>query len=105
MVLVNTITANQTKRMLDSNRFNLIIDLRDYYEYSQGHIPNAINIPTNQIVDRMNQIQSYKNGYVLLYCQHGIQSVSVGKVLILNGFRKVYSLDRGLDCYNYPLYY
>ncbi|MBU5335816.1 rhodanese-like domain-containing protein [Intestinibacter bartlettii] len=105
MAAVNSITANQTKRMLDSNRFSLIIDLRDYYEYSQGHLPNAINIPTNQIVDRINQIQGYTNGNVLLYCQHGIQSISVGKVLIVNGFRRVYSLDGGLDYYNYPLYY
>ena len=101
---VNTITANQAQRMLDGNQFSLIIDLRDYYDYARGHLPTAINIPTNQVVDRINQIQQYRNRNVLLYCQYGVQSVSVGKVLILNGFRRVYSLDGGLDHYNYPLY-
>ena len=101
---VNTITANQAQRMLNGNQFSLVIDLRDYYDYARGHLPNAINIPTNQVVDRINQIQQYRNGNVLLYCQYGIQSVSVGKVLILNGFRRVYSLGGGLDHYNYPLY-
>ena len=32
---------------------------RDYYDYTRGHLPNAINIPTNQVVDRINQIQQY----------------------------------------------
>ena len=56
---VNTISANQVQQMLARNQFSLIIDLRDYYDYTRGHLPNAINIPTNQVVDRINQIQQY----------------------------------------------
>lgn len=101
---VNTISANQVQQMLARNQFSLIIDLRDYYDYTRGHLPNAINIPTNQILDRINEIQPYRNGNILLYCQYGVQSVSVGKVLMINGFRRIYSLNGGLDYYNYPLY-
>lgn len=101
---VNVITAKLTKQMLDNGRFGLIIDLRDYDEFLQGHLPGAINIPINEILDRINEIQKYKSSKVLLYCEHGIQSISAGKVLILNEFDKVYSLDKGLGSYNYALY-
>lgn len=101
---VNTISANQVQRMLSANKFSLIIDLRDYYDYSRGHLPNAINIQTNEILNRMNQFKQYKNENILLYCQYGVQSVSAGKALIVNGFKKIYSLNGGLDNYNYELY-
>lgn len=101
---VNIITSKQTKHMLDNNLFGLIVDLRDYDEFSQGHLKNAINIPSNEILDRIYEIERYKNTNVLLYCEHGLKSVSAGKVLILNGFKRIYSLDKGLDFYNYPLY-
>lgn len=101
---VNTISANQVQRMLGLNKFGLIIDLRDYYDYNRGHLPNAINIPTNQLVQRMSQFQQYRNSNILLYCQYGIQSVSAGKALMVNGFKRVYSLNGGLDNYSYALY-
>ena len=39
---VNTISANQVQQMFARNQFSLIIDLRDYYDYTRGHLPNAI---------------------------------------------------------------
>ncbi len=94
---VKIINRRQTKQMLDNNKFALIIDLRDYDEYVQNHLPGAINIPINEILDRINEIRQYQRGNVLLYCEHGIKSISAGKVLILNGFKNVYSLDKGFN--------
>ncbi|MGM9534908.1 MAG: rhodanese-like domain-containing protein [Intestinibacter sp.] len=104
LMTVNIITAKLAKKMIDNRKFGLIIDLRDYDEYLQGHLPGAINIPVNQVLDRINEIRGYEGSNVLLYCEHGIQSIGTGKALILNGFSRVYSLDKGLGSYNYPLY-
>lgn len=101
---VNIINAKQTKNMIENGRFALIIDLREYDEYIRGHLQGAINIPTNEILYRINEISSYSRNPVLLYCEHGLKSVSAGKALILNGFRSVYSLDKGIEKYRYPLY-
>lgn len=101
---VNIISAKQTKNMIESGRFSLIIDLRDYDEYLQGHLLGAINIPTNEVLYRIDEIVNYKRQNVLLYCEHGLKSISVGKALIVNGFKSVYSLDKGLEKYRYPLY-
>lgn len=97
---VNIITAKQTQQMLQNGKFSLVIDLRNYDEFLQGHLSGAINIPVNEILDRIGEIKKYRNGNILLYCEHGIKSISAGKVLILNGFKKVYSLDKGIDFFD-----
>ena len=101
---VNIITAKQTQQMLQNGRFGLVVDLRDRDEFLQGHLRGAINIPVNQILDRIGEIKKYQMANVLLYCEHGMKSISAGKVLILNGFTRVYSLDKGIDFYDYTLY-
>ena len=94
---VKVINERQTMQMLNSGKFDLVIDLRSYDEYIDKHLPGAINIPVNEILDRINEIKKYQLKNVLLYCEHGIKSVSAGKVLILNGFKSVYSLDKGFN--------
>lgn len=93
----------QVKEMIESNQFDLIIDLRDNESYSKGHLPGAINIPINEIPDKLKFLDLYKKKSIVLYCGIGSKSVSAGKVLIINGFEKVYNLSNGLKGYKYEL--
>lgn len=95
--------AIQVKEMIEKNQFDLIIDLRDNENYHKGHLPGAINIPINEIPDKLNFLDLYKKKSIILYCGIGSKSVSVGKVLIINGFEKIYSLSNGIKGYKYEL--
>ncbi|MBO3443240.1 MULTISPECIES: rhodanese-like domain-containing protein [Clostridia] len=93
----------QVKEMIENNQFDLIIDLRDNENYHKGHLPGAINIPINEITDKLNFLDLYKKKSIILYCGIGSKSISAGKVLIINGFEKIYSLSNGIKGYKYEL--
>ena len=101
---VNILNAKKTREMINSKQFKLIIDLREEESYLEGHLPNAINIPTNEINDNLDYIRSITNQDILLYCSAGNQSVAVGKILLLEGFNNIYSLANGTKYYKYELY-
>ncbi len=100
---ITTLQAKQVKKMIDNYEFDLIIDLRTEDNYLKGHIPGAINIPINEITDKVEFLNEYKDKHVILYCGIGSQSKSACKVLALNGFDKLYNLANGMKTYTYDL--
>ncbi len=101
---VNILNSKKISEMVKNEEFKLIIDLRQEEDYLQGHLLDSINIPTNQINDNLEIIRSVTNEDILLYCANGNQSITVGKVLLLGGFKNVYSLANGINGYKYKLY-
>ncbi|WP_343344042.1 rhodanese-like domain-containing protein [Terrisporobacter petrolearius] len=101
---VNILNSKKISEMVKNNEFKLIIDLRDEELYLEGHLPKAVNIPTGEINDNLEQIRSVTNDGILVYCANGNQSIAVGKVLLLDGFNNVYSLANGIKNYRYKLY-
>ncbi len=96
-----SISAKKVKEMIDNDEFDLIIDLRNKENYEKSHLTNSINIPINEITDMLNYLEKYKERSILLYCGIGHQSKTVGKVLVLNGFSKIYTLSNGINDYKY----
>lgn len=101
---VNKLNSKIVSEKIKNNEFKLIIDLRSKDSYLISHLPGAINIPTNEINDYLDYIRSVTNEDILLYCNVGSQSMTVGKVLLINGFNNIYSLANGIKSYNYELY-
>lgn len=66
-----------------------IVDVRTRQEYSGGHVANSINIPLNEIQDRLEEIQNLKSPLILC-CASGNRS----------GQAQHYLSQKGIDCYN-----
>lgn len=66
-----------------------LLDTRTSYEYKSGHIDGYINIPVDDLRERMNEIDDSKPVYVI--CQSGLRSYIACRILSQNGF----------DCYNF----
>jgi len=103
-MMVIILNSKKISEMVKNNEFKLIIDLREEELYLEGHLPKAVNIPTGEINDNLEQIRSITNEGILLYCTNGNQSITVGKVLLLDGFNNVYSLANGIKNYRHKLY-
>ena len=54
-VYVN-ITAEESKKIMDSEEGYIILDVRTQEEYDQGHIPGAIVIPQDKIAEKAEQV-------------------------------------------------
>ena len=82
--MFQSITVNDLKRI---NPLNLI-DIRSNEKYNSGHIMNAINISSEQLLIKpekhLNRNQKY-----YIYCQKGIQSKKMCQVLTNRGYTVV----------------
>ena len=51
------ITAEEAKRIMDTEEGYIILDVRTQEEYDEGHIPGAILIPNTEIEARHKRVQ------------------------------------------------
>ena len=65
----------------------ILVDVRSEVEYHQKTLPNAVNIPLENIE---NQVENLKNKPVLLFCASGMRSLSAYKKLKNKGINEVY---------------
>ena len=72
---------------------DLIIDVRTSVEFAKGSIPNAINIPVDEIRNRLSEIS--KNKKIHLYCQAGLRGYIAQRILVQTGYEKVSNLSGG----------
>jgi len=70
-----------------------ILDVRTKAEFSKGTITGAINIPLDDLRERMSQLDPQKPVYV--FCQIGLRGYIASRILIQNGFENVYNLSGG----------
>ncbi|QCD53147.1 MULTISPECIES: rhodanese-like domain-containing protein [unclassified Campylobacter] len=81
----------------------LVIDVRSADEYKAGHLKHAINIPFDQVANRLSELDGYQNKDIVVYCNTGNKSGKVEKQLKEKGFTKVINAE-GVKQYNYDLY-
>lgn len=65
---IKELGAIQTKNMVESNMFDLIIDLREDDLFEKWHIDKSMNIPMRKINDNILFLSTYINKNILLYC-------------------------------------
>lgn len=67
----NDVTADELKKMIDTKEKVVIVDARSQTDYKQGHIPTAINIPTdrNRVIQRF--LPADKDVPLIFYCHGG----------------------------------
>jgi rhodanese-related sulfurtransferase len=76
---------------------SLILDVRTSAEYAAGHIENALNIPHDQLPERLPQIQEYAGVPVVVYCKSGGRAAQAVEVLAAAGFTNVRHLAGDMD--------
>jgi len=70
----------------------LVIDVRSPAEFNSGHLPNAINLPLNEIEIALPRRVKDKNQLLLLHCQSGMRSGVARKKLKGMGYANAFNL-------------
>jgi rhodanese-related sulfurtransferase len=74
----------------------VFLDLRDAADYKQGHIVEALHIPSAKLAERMAELEKYKDRPIVLVCKMGQQAGAAGKQLKANGYERVYKMTGGM---------
>lgn len=73
-----------------------IIDVRNDWEYEEGHVPGAVNIPLHEMQERVDEIRNFR-GTIVVCCASGIRSMQAATLLKQHGFLNVQSGGSWLD--------
>jgi len=88
------ITAEQAKELIETNSSLVILDVRTETEYNDKHIEGAINIPLDELQQRLEEINP--NDTILVYCRTGNRSTQAAEILVENGFSNFYHMRGGI---------
>ena len=70
--MLKTITV---KKLLNELTNIQLIDIREPYEYGDGHIEGSINIPMDGFLEKLDQLETSKQ--IIIYCNTGRRSKPV----------------------------
>ena len=74
-----------------------LLDTRTVQEYSKGHVNGFVNIPVDELRERIGEIDKTKPVYVI--CQSGLRSYIASRILVGNGF-DAYNFAGGFRFYD-----
>jgi rhodanese-related sulfurtransferase len=72
----------------------VLIDVREQWEYDEGHIPGITLIPMSELSNRLDEISTEEE--VIVTCRSGNRSGQVTEFLRENGFANVHNMQGGI---------
>jgi rhodanese-related sulfurtransferase/DNA-directed RNA polymerase subunit RPC12/RpoP len=85
------------------NKNVLLLDVRTAEEFEGkaeqkfGRLKDAVNIPVQQLEQRMNELVAWKNKRIIVYCSHSHRSPRASYMLTQKGFKKVTNMQGGMS--------
>jgi rhodanese-related sulfurtransferase len=76
----------------------VLLDVRRHDEVATATLPGAVHIPIEEIEERVDELDA--DAETVVYCHHGVRSLSVTVFLRNRGFRDVTSLAGGIDLWS-----
>ncbi len=67
----------------------IIVDVRTPGEFSKSHLKSAINIPVQELRQRLPELEYARSKKVVVYCLSGQRSEFAKEFLIQSGFKDV----------------
>lgn len=100
-VTYTVITPSKGKEMMDS-QVVIIVDVREQYEYDDGHIKNAQLIPVGTIKQQAPNLLIDKNANIIVYCKSGNRSKMAAEILVKLGYTNIFEMG-GINSWPYDI--
>jgi rhodanese-related sulfurtransferase len=92
---------------LDSGVIDVLLDVREAYEWRRGYIDGAIRIALDEVPDKADpaleghdpRLTEKQDARIVLYCATGVRSLLGGLALRNLGYSNVASLKGGIDAW------
>lgn len=81
----------EAKKIIDTEKDIVILDVRTQKEFEEKHIPDATLLPLNLLQENLHKLIPCKDTKVLIYCLSGKRSLEALNILISEGYNNSYS--------------
>ena len=93
-MMAPSISATELHEQPEAGSAPVVIDVRTAEEYASGHIPGALNVPYDEVAERIGEIDAPHG--VALYCMVGPRARKGETALQAVGYERVFHLEGGL---------
>jgi len=87
-----SISREELAQRIEAGRAPLILDVRTAEEYAAGHIPGAVNIPVDELADRLGEVKAGKGDEIVVHCKSGRRAAMAEEMLVGAGYTGVRDL-------------
>ncbi len=77
-----------------------LLDVRQPWEHETAALPGSTLVPLGELPHRAAEVRPPPGALVVVYCHHGVRSLSGAALLERLGFRDVVSLAGGIDAWS-----
>ena len=92
------ITMEEAVTMMEEESGYIILDVRTAQEYSEKHIPGAINVANESIDTEDIPELPDKDQLILVYCRSGNRSKQASEKLVKLGYTNIVEIG-GINCW------
>jgi rhodanese-related sulfurtransferase len=93
MAQVPGIDVTQLRQRLEAEPAPFLLDVREPWEYQEGHVPGARLIPLGELEQRVNEVP--RDRPILAICHSGQRSLAAAGYLQHLGYNSVSNVDGG----------
>ncbi len=86
------------RKLKENDPSTAVLDIRAPADWAHGHIPDALNVPIDWLIQRMEELPS-RDTPIVVACDQGLRAPSAARMLKDSGWRKLYTLQDGMEAY------
>ena len=95
---MESISVSILNGLISEGKSQVLLDVREPWEFAQCRIPGSINIPITEVSNKLGDIDRDKD--IIVICHHGARSWQVANFLENSGFiNKIKNLDGGINAW------
>lgn len=98
--MIRQIHPRDVKAKLDAGEPVVLIDCREPEEYAICRLEESILIPLGELARRTDEVEVPDGATVVVYCHHGVRSISGSFILANAGIANVASMAGGIDAWS-----
>ena len=89
----DSITNIELAASIDEDDAPFILDVRTSEEFSEGHVPGAVNVPHTTLADRLAELPDAGSERIVVYCHSGKRAQMATDLLQANGYTGIMELE------------
>lgn len=98
--MVEQIQPAELDRKLKAGELVYLVDVRQPMEYDHCRLPGAMLLPLHELSCRLAEVEPPAGAMIVVYCHHGIRSLSGAAIIQQAGFGPVASLAGGIEAWS-----
>jgi rhodanese-related sulfurtransferase len=98
--MIAQIKPAELKRKLDAGEPVVLLDVRNYDEHAYCRLADSVLIPLGELAGRVEEVEPPADALVVVYCHHGVRSLTGAAILAQAGIGNVASLSGGIEAWS-----